>query len=75
MSFELCLCEQTLLREIADHTLTRDDIAATYALAMISTEGDQVDWRTVNLCIAERWSPLGLTYIKQRAWKILEGAT
>lgn len=69
MPFELALCEQALLTEIADKSLKRGDIALTYRLAMASSERDRVDWAKVNRAIIQRWSKAGLTWIKKEAWR------
>lgn len=69
---ELADPEGTLLREIADPQLTRDDVAMSYAMAMRGTE--QVDWPKVNRAILERWSMAGLKYVKTEAWKLVQPA-
>lgn len=67
MSFELVACEQVLLREVADKRMKRNDVAATYALALLSSERESVDWPKVNGAIIERWSCNALKYIKDKA--------
>jgi hypothetical protein len=64
--------ERTILEEIADRRLTRDDVAATYAFGL-RDEMTTVDWQKVNHAILDRWSLNALTYIKKRAWGLLEG--
>jgi len=59
-----------LLSEIASPEITRNDVAQTYLLAMLSDE--EVDWRTVNMAIIKRWSISTLQYIKERAWAKLD---
>lgn len=66
MKFELADTTNTLLREIADPKLYRDDIARTYALALNSSY--VTDWKRVNEAIIKRWSLSALKYIKERAW-------
>lgn len=66
---ELFGCEAILLREIADQQMKRSDVAATYRLAMQSSESKSLDWSKVNKAIIERWSMAGLLWIKQQAWK------
>jgi hypothetical protein len=63
--------ERVLLEEIADDRLKREDIAASYALAMKTP--DKVDWPKVNRAIIDRWSKSGLVFIKERAWKVVRG--
>lgn len=67
MTIQLADCTATLLREIAMPEATRDTVAATYALAIRSSE--PTDWTTVNRAITERWSRSALEYIKRKAWK------
>jgi hypothetical protein len=70
--------ESQLIREIADTSLKRRDIAQTYALAIDAEreDGAKVDWHKVNRAIIDRWSPSGLEWIKKQAWtgKCWEGA-
>lgn len=69
---ELADPEGTLLREIADSHLTRDDVALTYAMAMRG--GEEVDWSKVNHAILDRWSMAALRYVKTEAWKLVQPA-
>jgi hypothetical protein len=62
---ELADCENTLLRDIADLTMKRKQIAQTYALAMRSSE--EINWGRVNTAIILRWSASGLAWIKRQA--------
>lgn len=70
-SVEMVGVEGALLREIADKRMKRNDIALTYAFGLRGNE--VIDWKLVNAAILDRWSMAGLTYIKQRAWKLHEG--
>jgi hypothetical protein len=72
---ELAFPEHLLLQEIADPKFFRNDVAQTYALALRSSDANDVDWRKVNEAIIKRWSPYALTWIKERAWsgKCFEG--
>jgi hypothetical protein len=76
-TMELAACESTLLREIATKELNREDIAQTYAMAIVSTEARNklIDWKKVNEAIVERWSPSAREWIKNQAWKIIESHT
>lgn len=67
--FELCDCENTLLREIRDKAFKQKSIAMTYALAMRSSEMKDglIDWAKVNQAIIGRWSNSGLERIKKMA--------
>lgn len=66
--------EGTLLREIADRRLTRDDVMLTYAFGIRDCP-DDVRWAVVNAAIVERWSMAALSYIKKGAWKLVEERT
>lgn len=72
---ELINCEATLMEEIANDFFKRDDIAQTYALALRSSERETINWKRVNDAIVARWGLAALTFIKVRAWKIIEGKT
>ena len=56
-----------LLQEL-ETPATRDMVAQTYSYIIRS---GQTNVREVNLAIIERWSPAGLRYIKEKAWKIV----
>lgn len=71
MSVELVDPQGTIMREIADPALKRDDVALTYAYA-IRQDAD-MDWPAVNHAIIERWSMAALKYIKDRAWRYVNG--
>lgn len=73
LRIELADTTNVLLREIAMPEITRDDIAETYAMAIVS--GDKTDWRKVNEAIIARWSESGRDYIKERSWKIINQRT
>ena len=68
MKLEIVNVQGMILGEIATKSMKRNDIALSYALCMVSSE--PVDWAVVNKAIIERWSVAGLTYIKERAWRI-----
>lgn len=68
MPFELELCTDTLLREIAVPKIRQKDVAVVYAMAMLSSE--ETDWRRVNDAIIARWSRSGLERVKIMAHKI-----
>jgi hypothetical protein len=59
------------MEEIANPRMKRNNVATTYALAIQSSQ--ETDWPRVNQAIIRRWSQSALTYIKERAWKIVEG--
>jgi hypothetical protein len=61
-----------LLEAVVDENNRRNEIAASYALAL--AQADPVEWAVVNRAIMERWSKAGLIYIKERAWKLYEKA-
>jgi hypothetical protein len=66
--FELGDPEGQLLKEIADPSMTRRDVALTYGLAIRSGK-ERVDWPKVNRAIVDRWSLSALEWIKDFAWK------
>lgn len=71
MSIELIDTTATLLREIELPEATRDTLAVTYGLAILSSH--PTDWPKVNRAIMERWSRSALEYIKRKAWAQAEG--
>ena len=48
----------------------RDEVAEEYADVLRSTGVDWGGWREFNAAILRRWSPAGLRYIKEKAWKL-----
>ena len=71
MKAELMFCEETILQEIANKEVTRDNVAVTYAFCMGSSE--KVDFARINRAIVDRWSYSALAYIKKKAWELKEG--
>ena len=71
MKVELMGVEEVILQEIAYKSSKRDNIALTYAFCISSSE--KVDFGKINRAIIARWSRSALTYIKHKAWKIVEG--
>jgi hypothetical protein len=67
---ELADCTNTLLNEISRKETTRESLASTYGLAIISSE--EVDFKRVNAAIIERWSEYALNYIITKAWKMID---
>jgi hypothetical protein len=63
----------TILDEIKHQGLKRDDVAATYAFIIRDGGVSSEDLRRVHLAIIDRWSLSALKYIKERAWKLVEG--
>lgn len=66
MIIELADPTGTLLQEIENSKCTRNVVAKTYALALLSTV--ETDWARVNRAIIARWSHSALEWIKARAW-------
>ena len=66
MIIELADQTGTLLQEIENSKCTRNVVAKTYALALLSTV--ETDWARVNRAIIARWSHSALELIKARAW-------
>lgn len=72
----------TLLTAVEDKEIKRRGVAALYAVALryghavprpshaVSDEWD-IDWKTVNRAILNRWSMSGLKWIKRRAWRAI----
>ena len=71
MKIELMDAEETILREIADKVVKRDSVALTYAFCISSL--DNTKFSEMNRAIIARWGMSGLDYIKEKAWKIVEG--
>jgi hypothetical protein len=71
MYVELVDPQGTLEREIADPRMKRDDVALTYAFAL--RQRADINWAAVNQAIISRWSLSGLKYIKESAWRRVEG--
>lgn len=55
------------MREIAEPSIKRRDVAQTYRLAMDSSECGRVDWAKVNQAIIARWSLSALGWVKKQA--------
>ncbi len=68
LRMEMADCEATMLREIAEPSCKRKDVAKSYALSLRSSERRQIDWLKVNSAIVERWSFSALVWIKRQAW-------
>lgn len=66
--FQLVDVERVIESEIRQG-LTRNQVALTYAMGMIS--GWPTDWDRVNRAIISRW-PKGLEWVKTTAWKLVE---
>ena len=64
------IVEEVILQEIADKDFTRDNVALTYAFCISSSE--EMDFGKINRAIIARWSMRALTYIKHKAWKMVE---
>lgn len=66
----------TILREIADPRMKRDDVALTYAFCIRQGGhwgNEKIDYAAINKAIMDRWSLAALKYIKEKAWRIAEG--
>jgi hypothetical protein len=71
MHVEMVDPQRALLEEIADKRMQRDDVAMTYAFAL--RQRADINWAEVNQAIIHRWSLSALKYIKEKAWKLVEG--
>ena len=49
----------------------RNEVAENYAIGLRTHGPSWPRWKDVNAAILRRWSPAGLAYIKERAWKIV----
>jgi hypothetical protein len=72
MSIQLVAPQSTILGEIADDRMTRDDVALTYAFCIRQRGVDTIDFGAVNRAIVDRWSLSALKYIKTKAWRYVE---
>lgn len=70
MRIEMADPQGQILEEIATKASTRDLIATTYAWCI--RQRNEVDFKTINRAILNRWSPHALEYIKRKAWKMFE---
>lgn len=61
--------QETMLDWIAKGC-TRNALIYHYAWAILGAE--KVCWKTINTAIINRWSPSGLNYIKEKAWKLIK---
>ena len=59
-----------IMNEIEGKEFTRKDVAATYAI-LIQKRTQSESIAEINKAILKRWSPAGLKWIKERAWKIV----
>lgn len=71
-TFELTNPVGVILRDIGDQRLHREQIATTYGAMIREHHADLsvIPWAEINAAILKRWSPAGLVWIKERAWKI-----
>lgn len=60
--------ESVVLNYVDDPKMTRHDVAAVYALAIMCVAATHPMWRILNRAIMDRWSAAGLRWIKKRAW-------
>ena len=60
--------EDTILEEIQMRGIKQKDIAQTYAFLLKDPDAGDLDWRTINQAIIDRWSVSGLERIKKMAW-------
>lgn len=69
----LMCCEMVIENEIKQG-VARKDVALTYAMAMRSASaGRETDWKKINDAITAKWGVRGLSAVKNRAWKIVNG--
>jgi hypothetical protein len=61
----------TIMRDIEDPRMTRDDVAMTYAFCI--RQAGEIDFAAINRAIVDRWSLSALEYVKTRAWRLVEG--
>jgi hypothetical protein len=64
--------EQTAWDEWVALFANRDEMADKYADLLMRYEPTWKKWPTLNLAILDRWSPAGLRYIKQKAWRLAD---
>ena len=49
----------------------RDDVAREYAACLSVYGSEWPQWSGFNAAILRRWSPAGLRYIKDKAWRLV----
>ena len=70
--FYLTFPTATLLAEIANYAMKRNDVALTYSICLSPGSSERTNWEAVNAAIVARWSVSALIYIKTRAWMMRE---
>lgn len=58
-----------IFNEIEDKVYTRADVAKTYSILLQKNTAKET-FVEINKAIIKRWSPSGLRWIKEQAWKI-----
>lgn len=58
-----------ILNEIEGEVYTRADVAKTYSI-LLQKATPLATFVEINKAIIKRWSPSGLRWIKEQAWKI-----
>ena len=71
LTIRLANPQRVILAEISNPVFKRDSVATTYAFCI--RQNEECDFPTINRAIIDRWSVSALEYIKQRAWKLVEG--
>lgn len=61
-----CDFVQWIMNEIEDKVMTREELAHTYSILI---QKGHRDFKAINEAILKRWSPAGLRWIKEQAWK------
>lgn len=56
-----------------EHSKKRDDVIRAYSACLPCWPG--VNKKTVDAAITTKWSAAGLTYIRQKAWRIRDTET
>ncbi len=70
----LMCCEMVIENEIK-HGVKRKDVALTYAMAIKSeAAGRDTDWRRINDAILSKWGKRGLSAVKNRARRFIDGS-
>jgi hypothetical protein len=72
MTMQLVNPVAVILRDIDDKRIHREQVATVYAelIRQNAADGTDFPWPEINAAILKRWSPSGLVWIKERAWKI-----
>ena len=66
--------ESMIIQMIGNHKNKRNYIAQVYqeGIYLSAIDSEKINWTKINKTIIQRWSILGLKYIKKLAWRQLK---